>query len=199
MGEDGDSALEHGPVVGGRTDVAWLTAMADAAPPKPAELAKPLGERLRKSEKITAALAVIGIVVSIWLNLRKQPPQPIVMQIVPPEHEAPPGNRRTGGEEIVFHHGAVEVDDPEVENKVAMIAAAVKALPFGVQAEIVGDVGKMEAASDMLVTERAKLVWHLLVSAGVPADRLRILIRNDPTLPSILLNAISVRWSAPLP
>jgi hypothetical protein len=104
------------------------------------------------------------------------------------------GTIRHGGDRIVFQHSSVELNDPDVENRIARIAAAVKSLPEGTQAEIVADVGPREDISETLGTERIKVVKHLLVTAGVPDSRLRALIQDDRTLPTTV-NAINVRWS----
>lgn len=104
------------------------------------------------------------------------------------------GTLRRGGERIVFQHSSVELNDPDIENAIGRIAAAVKSLPEGTQAEIVADVGPREDISETLATERIKVVKHLLVTGGVPDRRLRALIQSDRTLPTTV-NAINVRWS----
>jgi hypothetical protein len=149
--------------------------------------------RLGKYQKIMAALGALAILITILIaiwNARRKARDPADRELA--------DDRSRGGERIDFRRNTVVVIDVDIRDRVARIAAKVKALSPGAQAEIIADVGLHDAFNELLATERTKLVKNLLVAAGVPDNRFRILIQDAPD-PSTTVQTVNVRWSYPEP
>jgi len=167
--------------------------MPDSANEPPRQSAQWPPRRLGTYEKLTVALGALATLITILVagcNGRREAGDPADRELA--------DARSRGGERIDFRRNTVVVIDVDIRDRVARIAAIVKALPPGAQAEIVADVGLRDAFNELLATERTKLVKNLLVAAGVPDNRFRVRIRDAPD-PSTTVQTVNVRWSHPAP
>jgi hypothetical protein len=167
--------------------------MPDSANEPPGQSAKRTFRRLRTSEKIGLALGALAILITILVaswNGRRKARDPAGGELA--------DERSRSDERIDFRRNTVVVIDVDIRARVARIATGVKALPPGAQAEIIADVSQRDAFNQLLATERTKLVKNLLVAAGVPDNRFRVLIQDAPD-PSTTVQTVDVRWSPPEP